>query len=84
MDWLGAAAAKGSNNCTPVIQLGGRPESVSRLVMRLLGRLEDETLLVCHTCDRRICVNPSHLFIGTQKDNVADKLAQWRGNNPRE
>lgn len=29
-------------------------------------------LCVCHTCDVRLCINPTHLFLGTYKDNLQD------------
>lgn len=34
--------------------------------------------LACHTCDNPACVNPLHIYEGTDKDNVADCIARGR------
>jgi hypothetical protein len=41
------------------------------------GKLNDR-LLVCHTCDNSLCVNPEHLYQGTEKDNARDSVIRKR------
>lgn len=37
-----------------------------------------ERMVVCHRCDNTKCINPEHLFLGTQHDNVMDAVKKGR------
>ena len=43
------------------------------------GEIKDK-LRVCHTCDNPTCINPDHLFLGTDKDNNDDAIKKGRIN----
>jgi uncharacterized protein YerC len=38
----------------------------------------DPDALACHSCDVRLCNNPSHIFEGTYKDNTQDMMTKGR------
>jgi len=38
----------------------------------------DKDKFVCHKCDIKLCCNPEHLFLGTQKDNIIDASQKRR------
>lgn len=59
----------------------GRRDRGTRLAHRIAWELTrgpiPAGLEVCHHCDNPSCVRPTHLFVGTQSDNIGD--AQTKG-----
>jgi hypothetical protein len=57
---------------------GDRTEGAHRVSWRLFRGNIPKGLGVLHYCDTRRCVNSSHLFLGTNTDNVADMVSKDR------
>lgn len=71
----------------PKLDIGGYGQFYYRGKYELAHRMswafyrnkgELPSLQVLHKCDVPLCVNPGHLFLGTQQDNVADMVRKDR------
>lgn len=57
----------------------GRTRTTHRVAWNLThGAFPPKGLCVLHRCDVRLCVRPSHLFLGTLADNTADMFSKGR------
>jgi hypothetical protein len=60
---------------------GGKMQLAHRVVYALVNSLPMAAisgLVVRHDCDNPACINPEHLSLGTQADNIADAIARGR------
>lgn len=54
-----------------------------RVAWRLThGAFPEPGTVLCHRCDCPTCVNPAHLFPGTQKENIRDCIGKQRNSAP--
>lgn len=72
--WIASLTRKGYGN----LRIGRDTFMAHRVAYMLHCGPIPEGMCVCHRCDVRNCVRPDHLFLGTNEDNVADRVAKGR------
>ena len=73
-EWSSAISTAGR----PVFTLQGHTVLASHVALTFSGSPRTDDLHALHSCDNDSCVNPRHLWWGTNKDNVDDMMAKGR------
>jgi len=76
-EWKGSKNNKGYGRMI----INGKFYMAHRLSYALFVNEIPKGMLVCHKCDNPSCVNPDHLFVGTNQDNMDDMKKKGRGRN---
>lgn len=77
--WPWKAAVRKAGEGYGAFYLNGRHRPATHAAWLLShGELPPDGIVVCHECDNPPCCNPSHLFLGTNKQNNDDKVSKRR------
>lgn len=77
--WNGHISRDGYGSFTPY----KIPIRAHRFMYQLVHGPIPPRMLVCHKCDNPICVNNSHLFLGSNSDNMKDAVSKGRKKGKR-
>lgn len=61
-----------------LINIDGKTRRAHRVSFELAHGVISNGMEICHSCDNPSCINPAHLYEGTQKDNIHDAMAKGR------
>lgn len=78
-EWMGSKNDQGYGN----FKLINKAYKAHRISYMLFIGDIPENMCVCHSCDNPSCVNPAHLWLGTNQDNVDDKMRKGRQSHSR-
>jgi hypothetical protein len=72
--WTGSI----DQNGYPLITISRKTKRVHRVVYEIKNGVIPNGMAILHKCDVRNCINPLHLMIGTQLENIIDMDAKSR------
>lgn len=73
-EWTGSGNGKGYGQ----IRIDFKLEYAHRVSWQIKNGPVPDGMYVCHACDNRKCVNPSHLWLGSQSENLKDMVDKGR------
>lgn len=73
--WLWEAGCFGHkypNHVRPAFYVNGKQYFAYRISFEVFRHEIPDGLKALHSCDTSICINPAHIFLGTNRDNMRD------------